>query len=167
MSDKLSFIHRVTNMTMQTRKMKCRKETIEIPKVSPITESQSTSSISFFPKEQTRLRDIIHQLIYTTNPYYHTQQQNPRNRTNMCTLIYRKYDCTKCQRRVRDDKWIEECERVRAGIKGTCEAKFEHETSYVPADECVVCEMERRKKEEEEEKKAEQDAMEQSGCSTS
>ncbi|RSL99313.1 hypothetical protein CEP52_009792 [Fusarium oligoseptatum] len=85
----------------------------------------------------------------------------------MCTLIYRKYDCTKCQRRVRDDKWIEECERVRAGIKGTCEAKFEHETSYVPADECVVCEMERRKKEEEEERKAEQDAMEQSGCSTS
>ncbi|RSM05722.1 hypothetical protein CDV31_009438 [Fusarium ambrosium] len=145
MSDKLSFIHRVTNMTMQTRKMKCRKETIEIPK-------------RYHPSNLSTPR--IHT---TTTPNSKARE----NRTNMCTLIYRKYDCTKCQRRVRDDKWIEECERVRTGIKGTCEAKFEHETSYVPADECVVCEMERRKKEEEEEKKAEQDAMEQSGCSTS
>ncbi|KAI8657559.1 hypothetical protein NCS57_01134300 [Fusarium keratoplasticum] len=94
-----------------------------------------------------------------------TEQQ--QTNTAMCTLIYRKYDCTKCQRRVRDDKWIEECERARAGRKGTCEAKFEHETSYVPADECIVCEMERRKREEEEERQAEKDAMEQSGCSTS
>ncbi|EEU44336.1 uncharacterized protein NECHADRAFT_84774 [Fusarium vanettenii 77-13-4] len=121
MSDKLSFTYRVTDVTMQTRNMNYRKETIEIPKTN----------------------------------------------TAMCTLIYRKYDCTKCQRRVRDDKWIEECDRVRAGRKGTCEAKFEHETSYVPADECIVCEMERRKREEEEEKQAEKDAMEQSGCSTS
>ncbi|KAF4992931.1 hypothetical protein FDECE_13564 [Fusarium decemcellulare] len=70
------------------------------------------------------------------------------NEAGMCTLIYRKYDCTKCQRRVRDDKWIEECERVREGRRGTCKPKMEYETGYVSADECEVCEMYRVMEEE-------------------
>ncbi|KAF4976503.1 hypothetical protein FZEAL_6837 [Fusarium zealandicum] len=59
----------------------------------------------------------------------------------MCTLVYRKYDCTKCQRRIRDDKWIEDCERVREGRKGTCEPQIE-----VMAEEAAAEAAEQEKK---------------------
>ncbi|KAM5342515.1 hypothetical protein ACJ41O_013481 [Fusarium nematophilum] len=80
----------------------------------------------------------------------------------MCTLVHRKYDCTKCQRRIRDDKWIEHCERVREGSVGSCEPEIEYETSYVPAEECEVCEMYRMMEAEE---AAEKEKKDKEGCS--
>ncbi|KAJ4249445.1 hypothetical protein NW762_012300 [Fusarium torreyae] len=59
----------------------------------------------------------------------------------MCKQVYRKYDCTKCQRRIRDQEWITHCDLAKAGKGDKCETDVDFATVYVPADECQTCEM--------------------------
>jgi hypothetical protein len=69
----------------------------------------------------------------------------------MCIDECIKYDCTKCQRRIRATEQKLLCPESDAG---TCTTRIDFITRYLPADECETCEVKRKEAEakEEEEK---------------
>lgn len=63
----------------------------------------------------------------------------------MCIVDCRKYDCIQCQRRIYATEQLCQCSEAIEGR--SCETVLEFETTYLPADQCEVCEERRKEKE--------------------